>query len=464
MERGGGVARGTHAATLDSVVKGFGGSPLLCLCFAVAVALGSCDTQGRTRRTPSKPIPEVEVEPVDPTVELGKGDTVVVAEPTPEVPDSTVVPDIPASDVAQVAMLLPFFSDGFSPTTTDLPDNADWAIQYFAGAKLALYDLEAAGERAVVHVFDSEGDAATAQRLVQEPDVRRTQAIVAPYLTEAVRAAATPARAMGMPFIVPYSAAANLTRGDYPELLQINPGLPTHLDALAAYLTSAYAPEQITLLGLPNGQQDKLVAYLMKRHRELDPTQGAWKTWRLHTSEPGMTGLDWTNRFSGSGPHVFVFPIYNDPLLINGFMSQLQIARGRNEVELVGLPQWTEMSELDPNSLESLGAAVTVGPRIDYDDPDVIAFTDRYVDAYRVLPELPALLGYDALAYAVPLINEHGIEWTEHLPTSFDGLASDYRLQPKYGAGSTEGKPARYENTDVDVLRFRNFRWGSEER
>ena len=430
----------------------------------VLLALASCDPRGRTRRTPAKPVPEVVVEPVEPTVELGKGDTVVISEPPPQLPDSTVVPDIPKSDVAQVAMLMPFFSDGFAEATTGLPDNADWALQYFAGAKLALYDLEAAGERAVVHVFDSRGDAATAQQLIGEPNVRSAQAVVAPYLTEAVRAAATPAQAMGMPFIVPYSAAANLTRGDYPELLQINPGLPTHLDALAAYLTSAYAPEQVTLLGLPNGRQDKLVAYLMKRHRELDPSQAPWKTWRLSTAEPGMTGLDWTDRFRESGPTVFVFPIYDDPLLINGFMSQVQIARGRSEVELVGLPQWTEMTELDPNSLESLGATVTVGPRVDYDDPDVIAFTDRYVDTYRVLPKLPALLGYDALAYAVPLINEHGIEWTNHLPERFDGLASDYRLRPKYSAGGTEGKPARYENTDVDVLRFRNFRWGSEER
>ena len=359
-------------------------------------------------------------------------------------------------------MLLPFFSDDFVATTTDLPDNADWAVQYFAGAKLALYDLEAAGQRAVIQVHDSRGDAATAQRLVQRPDVRASQAIIAPYLTEAVRAAATPGKAMGMPMIVPYSAAANLAR-DYPELLQINPGLPSHLDALAAYLTATYDPAQVTLLGLPNGAQDKLVSYLLKRQRELAPEAGRWKTWRLPTAEPGMTGIDWTGRFGGSQPEVLVFPIYDQPLLINGFMSQLQIARGRSEVELVGLPQWAQMQELDPNSLESLRAAVTVGPRIDYNDPDVRAFVDRYVSAYRALPELPALLGYDALAYAVPLINEYGIAWTEHLPPSFDGLASDYRLQPKY-SGSSEGAPARYENTDIDVLHFRNFTWGSEER
>ena len=430
--------------------------------FCGSALFTSCDPSGRTRRTPTKPVPGTGIDPVDDGVDLSKGDTAVVIDIEPPALDTPVTPEIGTSDVAQVAMLLPFFADNYVPSGTSLPDNADWALQYFSGAKLALYDLEAAGQRAIVEVHDSRGDATTAQRLVQRPDVRASQAIIAPYLTEAVRAAAVPAKAMGMPLIVPYSAAANLAR-DYPQLLQINPGLPTHLDALAAYLTATYDPDQVTLLGLPSGEQDKLVAYLIKRHRELDPTQAAWKTWRLSTGEPGMTGLDWTGRFGGSKPHVFVFPIYNQPLLIIGFMSQLQLARGRSDVELIGLPQWTEMAELDPNSLESLGATVTVGPYIDYDDADVQAFIDRYVSTYRTLPELPALLGYDALSYAVPLINKHGIEWTEHLPESYDGLASDYRLQPKY-TGGTEGKPARYENTDVDVLRFRNYTWGREDR
>ena len=407
-------------------------------------------------------MPEAPTSTVDPGVPIEKGDTIAIAEP--EGPDTTITPQLPddPDGVARLAMMLPFFADGFVATAAALPDNSDWAVQYFAGAKLALFDLEAAGERAVVQVFDSRGDATTAQRLVQDPQVRRSQAVIAPYLTAAVRAAATPAKALGLPMIVPYSAAANLAV-DYPQLLQINPGLPTHLDALAAYLSATYDPAQVVLLGLPNGQQDRLVAYLLRRQRALDPDQAPWRTWRLSTGDPGMTGLDWSGRFSTGGTSVFVFPVYSDPLLINGFMSQLQLERGRREVELFGLPQWIDMAELDPTSLESLGAAATVGPRIDWDDPQVAAFVDRYVDAYRGLPELPALLGYDAVSYAVPLINAHGDAWTEHLPATFDGLASDYRLRPKYKTGG-EGVIQRYENTDVEVIRFRNFRWGSEER
>ena len=407
-------------------------------------------------------MPEAPTTTVDPGVPLEKGDTLVVVDP--QAPDTTIAPQLPdePDGVARVTMMLPFFSEGFAASGSRLPDNSDWAVQYFAGARMALFDLEAEGQRALLHVFDSRGDAATAQRLVQDPQVRNSQVVVAPYLTEAVRAAATPAKALGLPMIVPFSAAANLA-ADYPGLLQMNPGLPTHLDALAAYLTSTYDPSQVVLLGLPNGQQDRLVAYLQQRHRALDPKQAPWRAWRLETGEPGMTGLDWTGRFSESGATIFVFPIYSNPLLVNGFMSQLQIERGPREVELFGLPQWTEMSELDPSSLESLRAAVTVGPRIDYDDPQVIDFVDRFVDRYRGLPELAALLGYDAMSYAIPLIAEHGDAWTKHLPPSYDGLASDYRLRPMYKSGG-EGPIQRYENADVRLVRFRNFQWGSEER
>lgn len=422
----------------------------------------ACGTRERTRRTPTRPVPEPPTTTVDPGVPLEKGDTLVV--PGPPTLDTAVRPSIPGAPdgVARVAMMLPFFADAFSATATALPGDSDWAVEYFAGARLALFDLEAAGQRAVVHVFDSRGDAATAQRLVADADVRASQALVAPYLTAAVRAAATPAKAMGLPLIVPYSAAANLAT-DYPQLLQLNPGLPTHLDALADYLTRTYDPSQVTLLGLPDGTQDRLVAYLQQRHRALAPEQAPWRAWRLETGEAAMAGLEWTDRFSESGTTVFVFPIYSDPRVINGFMSQLQLARGPRDVELFGLPQWTEMGELDPTALEALGTTVTVGPRVDWDDPRVLAFADRYVERYRALPTLPALLGYDALAYAIPLIVEHGDAWTEHLPPSFDGLASDYRLRPRYDTGG-EGAIQRYENTDVEVVRFRNYHWGTEER
>ena len=433
----------------------------------------ACNDQTRRRQTRTNPVEEPELtripnpddalEPVDTAV-------VVVVPPDPIVVPPVTVPKEGSSPRAtpQLSLMMPFFGNRFDTTNRyDLPDNSKWALQYYGGLKLALFDLEAEGIKANVHVFDSQGDAGVAQRLMSDPELRASHALIAPYLTPAVKAVVDPAKAIGMPLIVPFSAAADLASG-YPQMLQINPGLATHLDQIAAYLARTYEAAQVVLMGLPDGSQDRTVAYLLQQQAKLMPGKTAWRTWRLETSESSMKDLDWTDRFAESGTSVFVFPIYDRPAIVNGLMSQLQLQKAGRDVELVGMPQWADMKQLDPTMMESHAVTITSGPMIDSDDYDVREFSERFVDAYDATPDLPAFLGYDAARYALPLISKYGISWTEHLPASFDGLVSKYELRPVYSLGSADGSPGRtadrYENASVDVLHFRNFGFQAEER
>ena len=370
--------------------------------------------------------------------------------------------------VPQLALMMPFFGDRFAAEgRNELPPNSEWAVNYFAGVKMGLLDLEAKGQKATIHVFDSQGDAGVAQRLISDPDIRASQCLIAPYLTPAVKAVIAPAQAIALPLIVPFSAASDLAT-DYPQMLQMNPGLPTHLDQMALYLTKTYKAEQVVLLGLPTGEQNSMVSYLLAKQRELAPKQTAWRTWRLESSSNSMTGLNWDGRFATDGTSVFVFPIYDNPDRINGFMSQMQLYKRGRTVELVGMPQWAEMKQLDPTLMESHGVTITSGPMIDYDDFEVQSFVERFSAQYNAPPDLPAFLGYDAVSYALPLMSKYGLAWTQHLPKSYNGLVSKYELRPSYPSNTTsaasEQRADRQENVSVRVLHFRNFGFGAEDR
>ena len=419
---------------------------------------------GRTTQTPPRtpapaPAPAPDPRPVDPPV--------VVAPPAPTPPPKPTEPKqgtTPAEPRrARLALMMPLFGDDFERSGKDvIPERATWGLTYYAGLRLALEDLEREGMRAEVHVFDTRGDAGVAQRLVSDVDVLPSDALIAPYLTDAVRSVVEPAQLRGIPVIVPFSAAPDLV-DDYPQLLQLNPGLPTHLDALAAHLHATYSPEQVVLIGLPTGEQNGAVAYLKNLQRTLAPNGPPWRTWRLESSDDAMTGLEWDGKFVDGKETVFVFPIYNRPELINGFMSQLRIHRRGRPTVLAGMPQWADFAQLDPSMLETHSVVVTTGPRVDWEAYDVLQFADRYAAAYGTLPDLPAFLGYDAARLTIPLIDRHGREWTEHLPQRYAGLASNYLLRARYKgeaptstptAGNAERQPSFYENTDVRVLRF----------
>ena len=455
------------------------------LILALAAGLSSCELFERLGRGEPRMPPDRETgarPPEHPTDTPKNGEVVTVIDSF-DLDDTVAVDelaalairdrDLPAGpDGAQVSLLLPFLSDRYASTVADLPKNSDWALEYYAGFKLGLEDLERRGERAVVHVFDTHGDAGESQDLITDPDVRNSQAIIGPYLTEAVRAAATPAEAALIPLVVPYSAATNLSPG-YERLVQLNPTLPTHLDAAAAFLVEAYDPEQVVLVGLPNGAQDGAIRYLRERYRELSAdTAAGWRVWRLLTDDVGLQDLEWEDKFVEDERTVFVFPEYRNPKIVAAFLSQLQIGRGENSATAFGMPQWAAFETLDPSIMEDLGVMVTASFYVDEDEPAVSDFESEYVERYGVAPSMAALLGYDAVRYVVPLANRYGRAWVEHLPPVFEqGLASEYRLAPVYAPIRADTsrvdslgldvervvEPVRYENRDVDVLIYRDY-------
>ena len=457
------------------------GSKIICAVAAAALATSCGLFESLGKGKPRMP-EDREAGQTAPPVDTPKQGPVIVLADTADLEDTVAVDelaliairdrDLPAGpDGAVVSLVLPFLSRGYAGSTTSLPQNSDWALEYYAGFKLGLEALERQGERVTVHVFDTQGDAGVGQRLIADPDLRNSHAIVGPYLTDVARAVATPAQAALLPLLVPFSAAANLTEG-YPRLVQLNPGLPSHLDAVAAYLSEAYDPGQVVLVGLPNGAQNGAIRYLKQRQRELSvdaPTP--WRTWQLETDDVGLQGLEWEDKFAEGEPTVFVFPEYRNPKIVAAFLSQLQIGRGENDATVVGMPQWAEFQTLDPSIMEDLGVSITSGLRLDEGGPGTETFAATYIERFGSAPTLAAALGYDAVRYVVPLANRYGRAWVEHLPPRFPGgLASDYRLQPVYGplrvdslGNELEAEPLRYENRDVDVMTFRDYEFQAVE-
>ena len=411
--------------------------------------------------------------------EAKDGDIVIVPDEA-ELPDTISIidslgmiairdKDLPAGPGgAVVSVMLPFLSPRFAGAT--LPENSDWALQYYAGLKLGLEDLERRGEQVTVHVFDTEADAGVAQRLVADPDLRQSHAVLGPYLTDVARATATPAQAALLPLVVPYSASTNLAQA-YPRLVQLNPTLPTHLDAAAAFLTENYEPEQVVIVGLPNGAQDGAIRYLQRRYREISSdTAASWRVWRLETSDVGLQDLEWEDKFVEDEETIFIFPEYRNAKIVAAFLSQLQIGRGENAATVFGMPQWIEFTTLDPSIMEDIGVLVTSSFHVDEAEPGVADFAEAYIERFGAIPTEAAYLGYDAVRLVVPLANRYGRAWVEHLPPRFaEGLLSDYRLAPVYdpaaaAVDSLTGAelpvaPVRYENRDIDVMVYRGYRW-----
>ncbi|MEM9990656.1 MAG: hypothetical protein AAF738_02770, partial [Bacteroidota bacterium] len=68
-----------------------------------------------------------------------------------------------------VALLLPFLTNRFTSEDAEIDRNSRWAIQFYAGARLALAKLEEEGVNLNVDVLDTEANPTVVNTLLQEP-------------------------------------------------------------------------------------------------------------------------------------------------------------------------------------------------------------------------------------------------------------------------------------------------------
>lgn len=357
-----------------------------------------------------------------------------------------------------ISLMLPFFGERFNGQ--ELPKNSEWSINFYSGIQLALYELEQKGTSITLNVFDTEGSPKLCQELVKDPTVKSSSLVLGPYLTKTSKAAILTSKFVGVPIVVPYSASSTLI-DEYDSFFQVNPTLPNHLTAIADYLVEYIDAKNVVLVGLPNGEQDSEINYLLRQQRVLSPKDDPWRVWKLETDDVGLQDLNWKEQFGDdySEETIFVFPIYKNPKIVLSFVSQLQIGRGKHKASVFGMPQWISLNQLDPTIMEDLGVKITASFFPDSDDANTLNFESAYISKFGISPKTEAYVGYDLISFLAPLVDEYGKKWVDHLPDSYDGICNDYIFQPilEKKALEKEEKVSRFENHSIQVLEYRNF-------
>src|ERR1700744_1078137 len=97
----------------------------------------------------------------------------------------------PAPKVSSIALLLPFGLDHLkpaSPYSASTLKEADIALDYYRGFKLALDSLSGQGYNYKLQIFDSKGEKAQAHSLALNPAIRSSDLIVGPVFPDEVKA------------------------------------------------------------------------------------------------------------------------------------------------------------------------------------------------------------------------------------------------------------------------------------
>lgn len=203
--------------------------------------------------------------------------------------DTTIVQK--DSSVIRLAMMLPLQADALKRDK-----NIDRFYDYYAGALIAINEVQATGQAIEVHTYDVGKNVQKTTQLLCDSTWQKVDAIVGPAYTQQVAVAAEYAQRDSTWMLVPFlSNVASIAHNPY--LLQFNPSEHTEADTLARYL--AQYGDSVNCVLIETKAGDVIPSGIMALHQALKaqgvPTSSISLTAILADSLDGAFKTDMEN-------------------------------------------------------------------------------------------------------------------------------------------------------------------------
>jgi hypothetical protein len=370
------------------------------------------------------------------------------AKPVVVKPSQPVKPAAPK--VSTIALLLPFDRDHLHsavPYTSATLQDADIALDYYRGFKLALDSLTGSGYNYKLLIYDTKGDNSEAHSLAINPTVRAADLIVGPVFPVGLKIFTGTFFNAHQPIVSPLSPAPPASI-KAPTLITMVPPLEYHAWSAAKYINDKIRPQKIFILRSGFSEENDYLAPFKKTIDSL--SKNHIKVIQLTVVHGQLNSL--IPQLSKTGKNIFVMPA-KDQHFLTITLRSLDTLKNTYPVMLFGHPSWVNYSFLKPELLQRLDTHITSADLIDYKADDVADFRKEYKGVYHVDATDYAIKGFDEGLYLGKMISTDSLKFITQ--TNFTGLHNNFEFQKKPNFG--------WVNTHVFVYKYANFELKKEE-
>ena len=372
------------------------------------------------------------------------------------------IDEVVTKDIYNVSMFIPFKTGNFSYSNNNIDSRTSKYINYYAGAKIALKQLESEGVLLTTYVHDSNNDLNTVENLLKRSSTQKADLIIGPYHKEAIVAAAEFGSDKKIPVISPWRPSFRAP-SDNPFLVQVNPSFKSHCEAIAQHVTQNFDPTQVVLVSRNVTKERNRFRYFQDANQMYNGV-GAESFQELIIEDQSMSleDTDLTEYIQKGKPTVFIVPYYAraEEEFVHSFLGRLSFFKGEETVYVYGLPHWMDYSKINYDWFETLKIRMSSSNNLNPNDPEIASFKSQFFNEYGTLPSEDAYEGYDLTLHAGRMLGKHGREFVYYLDTEEDDLLqSSFRFQ-KVGKYSDDFTDYDYlENKKLYIVEFRDSKF-----
>lgn len=345
--------------------------------------------------------------------------------------------------VNSIALILPFYSDTFTPQATlkDVSRSA-LAIDYYQGFKLALDSLVKLGYHFRLEVFDGQNDEIKIANLARAGSVMNNDLIIGPVFPDNIKIFSELAT-FGNQLQVSPLAATMPSQFNNSRLVTINNTIDQHGKKVAEYVTKHYtaANSHIILINTRSSDSEKFAAPVK---RYLNTLSGKSLKVTEVTNSKGIEKI-----LSKSKRNVVIVAAEEQSFIVPTVnrLATLSTA-GSYKIDVFGHPNWNRAT-VDIDQLQQLNTRITSSYTIDYESAPVKQFVSGYHAAYSLDPSEYSFKGFDTGYYFGRLLGEFGKDYKSHLTEAYEGLHNNLRFSYDASAG--------FKNTEIKMLQYKGY-------
>lgn len=357
-----------------------------------------------------------------------------------------VTPKVTAVHTPAISLILPFELNKLDLSAAATRANlsqADLAVDYYQGFKLALDSLTNKGFNFKLQVYDSQSDASQAHSLAANPSIRNSDVIVGPIFPEGLKAFMAYMRYVNKPVISPL-APAPPTEFKSNNLVTIEPPLEYHAWRVAEYIRERIKPLKVFVLRSGYSEENK---YITPFKRAIDSIgKKKIQIVYLTVSKGNLSAI--VPQLSNAAENVFIVPA-TDQAFLSVVLPALDKLGQTYPVTVFGHPNWVKFSFLQVSLLQRLKTYITSSDKIDYKATDTKQFIKAYRTTFHLEPGEYAIKGFDDGYYLGTLLSTDAEAFKKLDKLTYQGLHNQFNFVKTTNSG--------WVNTHVSLYQYQNF-------
>ena len=358
------------------------------------------------------------------------------------------------SSAYNMTLLLPFFTDKFSESANANYSKSQFALDFYAGARVAFDSLSSTPVRLNVNVLDSRTDLKT---LLTRSEITNADVIIGPVEKDLVATFMDYSVQNNKTVISPYFPSGDVV-GSHPNFIQVKPSLKTHCENLMRDVRSKYQTEQVVIVGRIAENENSRFSYFQDANTMINKTNngGRLDEWAIEDE----TNINVETYLRPNGTTVILVPSWHEPF-VAALLKKLATSSRKNNIVVYGMPQWLDFDKSLNSLFATLNVHLSSSTFIDANNLEVRRFRNNYLSKFNKIPSTDSYLGYDCAMYFVNLMARYGTKISPFLAgEARPVLHTQFRFEPvapkiindnDFGDNTT-----KYENKYVNILKFQN--------